>query len=128
MAFCKNCGSPLNEGVKFCPNCGTLCSTDNNERGTLTIKWDGMWMLVDAKIHVRANGTEVGVFSFKKGFEVTVPITNNRILVDVKFSIRSYQPILNVNPSENYTLYFVYSRMIGGFDFILVDKNGKRIQ
>ena len=27
MAFCQNCGVPLNEGTKFCPNCGTLVQT-----------------------------------------------------------------------------------------------------
>lgn len=128
MAFCENCGKALNKGVKFCPNCGASCTTNNSERGMLTIKWAGMWMLFDTKIHIRANGTEIGVFSFKKGFEVTIPITNNRMLLDVKFSIRSQQPILNVNPSENYTLYFVNTRITGIFDFILVDKNGKRIQ
>ena len=27
MAFCQNCGVPLNAGTKFCPNCGTLVQT-----------------------------------------------------------------------------------------------------
>ena len=27
MMFCQNCGAQLNEGTKFCPNCGTLVQT-----------------------------------------------------------------------------------------------------
>ena len=27
MAFCQNCGVQLNEGTKFCPNCGSLVKT-----------------------------------------------------------------------------------------------------
>ena len=28
MAFCSNCGAPLDGGVKFCPNCGTTVGTE----------------------------------------------------------------------------------------------------
>ena len=128
MGFCKNCGSPINENANFCSNCGAQFVQQSTNSGKLTIKWDGQWMLIDAKIHIRINETQIGSFSFKKGFEVTVPIHTNRLIIDVKCSIRSYQPVLNVNPSENYTLYLTYSRVIGNFDFILVDKNNKRIQ
>ncbi|MDE5868932.1 MAG: zinc-ribbon domain-containing protein, partial [Muribaculaceae bacterium] len=30
MAFCTNCGSPLEEGAKFCGQCGTPTPTVNN--------------------------------------------------------------------------------------------------
>ena len=125
MAYCSKCGTQLSEGVKYCPKCG---KSIDEERGELTIKWDGQWMLFDAKIHIRVDGIEIGAYSFKKGFEVTIPITSNRMLIDVKCTIRSYQPILIMNPSVNHTLYIIYSRFTGGFDFVLVDNNGKRIQ
>lgn len=125
MVYCEKCGSPLNEESNFCPNCG---NSNKEERGELTIRWDGKWMLFDAKIRIRVDGTEIGAFSFKKGFEITVPITSNRMMIDVKCSIRSYQPILHMNPLINHTLYLLYSRVSGGFDFLLVDENGKRIQ
>ena len=128
MGFCKYCGSQINEKVCFCPNCGAQLRQQCTGNGKLTIKFDGQWMLFDAKINIRVNESQRGSFSFKKGFEVTVPINSNRLLVDVKCTIRSYQPVLNVNPSEDYTLYLTYSRFIGNFDFILVDKSGKRIQ
>ncbi len=30
MAFCKNCGSQLSDGAKFCPKCGQAAGTANN--------------------------------------------------------------------------------------------------
>ena len=34
MAYCKNCGSPLNEGSEFCSQCGTPQHQDDNESYT----------------------------------------------------------------------------------------------
>ena len=126
MRICYNCKTQLVEGAKFCPICGK--STNNLTNGVLTIRWDGNWMLFDAKIHLRVDGTQIGSYSFKKGFVATVPITSNTMLVDVKCWFRSYQPVLRMNPLEDHTLYLMYSRITGGFDFMLCDKNGKRIQ
>lgn len=30
MAFCKNCGNPLNDNSVFCSNCGAQITADNN--------------------------------------------------------------------------------------------------
>ena len=30
MAFCKHCGSKLNEGDRFCPNCGAVVESESN--------------------------------------------------------------------------------------------------
>ena len=30
MAFCKNCGNPLNDNSVFCPHCGAQTTADNN--------------------------------------------------------------------------------------------------
>mgnify|MGYP001173695323 CR=1 FL=1 len=32
MTFCQNCGMQLNEGVKFCPNCGTIVQSVDESR------------------------------------------------------------------------------------------------
>lgn len=29
MAFCSRCGKQIHEGIKFCPNCGSECTTDH---------------------------------------------------------------------------------------------------
>lgn len=128
MEFCKNCGTQVSDGIKFCTNCGFPFDSSNQGHGNLTIKWGGQWMLIDAKIHLWADESKIGSYSFKKGFEVSIPITSAQMKIGVKCSIRSYQPILRMNPLENHTLHLLYSRVTGGFDFILCDKNGKRIQ
>lgn len=127
MALCEKCGSLINDGENFCSQCGSPINNHHAGRGSLTIKWQGLWMLIDAKVHIWANGDPVGVYSFKKGFKVSIPITSSKMLIGIKCNIRSYQPILNVNPSEDYTLNVLYSRITGGFDFVLCDNSGKRI-
>ena len=85
-------------------------------------------MLIDAKVHIWADNSKIGSYSFKKGFEVNLPITSPEMKIGIKCSIRSYQPILKMNPYVDHTLHLIYSRFTGGFDFILCDRNGKRIQ
>ena len=31
MGYCRNCGTKLDEGVKFCPECGTAAFTNDHE-------------------------------------------------------------------------------------------------
>ena len=35
MAFCEKCGSPINEGAPFCPNCGTHITKSTWDGGVL---------------------------------------------------------------------------------------------
>ena len=128
MKFCTNCGTQISEGITFLPKCGKHINPSYNSFGNLTIKWEGQWMMIYSKIHIWVDDSKIGSYSFKKGFEVTIPITSSEMKIGVKCTIRSYQPILKMNPSVNHTLYLVYSRITGGFDFILCDNNGKRIQ
>ena len=128
MSFCINCGAQISDGVKFCPMCGKLICPSNSNNGNLTIKWEGQWMLIDAKVHIWADNSKIGSYSFKKGFEINLPITSPEMKIGIKCSIRSYQPILKMNPYVDHTLHLIYSRFTGGFDFILCDRNGKRIQ
>lgn len=128
MEYCSNCGTQLNDSVKICPKCGFHLRASRKQFGELTIVWEGMWMLIDAKVHVWADENKIGSYSFKKGFEITIPITSAMMKIGVKCSIRSYQPILRMNPYEDHTLHLLYNRITGGFEFILNDKNGKRIQ
>ncbi|MBR5350598.1 MAG: zinc ribbon domain-containing protein [Prevotella sp.] len=128
MSICINCGAQMSDGSKYCPKCGFPFDISNQRLGNLTIEWEGQWMLIDAKVHIWADGNKIGSYSFKKGFEVTIPITSAQMKIGVKCSIRSYQPILRMNPFEDHTLHLIYSRITGGFDFILNDNSGKRIQ
>lgn len=127
MSFCINCGTQITEGINYCPKCGKYLVPSYNNFGNLTIKWDGQWMLIDYKVHIWVDNCKIGRYSFKKGFEVTVPITSSQMKIGLKCTISSYQPILRMNPHKDHTLYIIFSRF-AGFDYILCDKDGKRIQ
>lgn len=38
MAYCKNCGNKLEEGVKFCPKCGTPSGSETNQNSNMNQK------------------------------------------------------------------------------------------
>lgn len=38
MAYCKNCGTKLDNGVKFCPNCGTPSGSETNQNSNMNQK------------------------------------------------------------------------------------------
>lgn len=38
MAYCKNCGTKLDNGVKFCPNCGTPCGSETIQETNMNQK------------------------------------------------------------------------------------------
>lgn len=126
MAYCVKCGNLLNDNAKFCVKCGNpIENSDNN--GMLTVKWDGQWMLIDDKIRIDINGKRIGAYSFKKPFEVSIPISSIKIVIDINLSLRKYKRELTLNPSENYFFYLIYSRITGGFDFMLCDENGNQL-
>jgi len=58
MAFCSNCGQPITEGAKFCPNCGKRASmaiSDEHNEQRKTI--------YDGEVHKCPNcGEVVGSF------------------------------------------------------------------
>lgn len=73
MPFCQNCGEKYQEGVKFCPNCGTSLSNinvvnqqtqDNSER----ILWGGK----PSNLRAKAKGS-LNTISYK--------ITSQRIII-----------------------------------------------
>ena len=92
------------------------------------IKCEGLWMLIDATVHLSVNGKRIGDYSLKRGFEVSIPITTSNIVLGVKYSFRNQTPVYAVNPSENYNLIMTYNRIMGNYDFMLFDQNGKRIK
>lgn len=56
MAFCKNCGTKLEDGTKFCPKCGTSTEADDAEQMTRKQVFEGT-------IHKCPNcGAAVGAF------------------------------------------------------------------
>ena len=136
---CHYCGTLINEGDVFCESCGKKVDDKNADipvqqlqtfpdNGSLAIRWDGKWALVDTKIKMSINHCDIGEFSFKQGFETTIPITSNNIIVATKVGLMSATVKLELDPSENYTYELVYHRMSGWFGFILYDNDGNEIR
>jgi hypothetical protein len=100
----------------------------NEKKGVLTIKWEGKWMLMDSKLFLTANGKNLGIFSFKKGFVTTMPLTSESVVLTIQHNVRNQSFGFPVNPSENYTLTLTYDRMTISFGFMLFDQNGKRVK
>ena len=133
---CPHCGALLNEDDMFCQNCGKKINedslTDSNpsqsrlssDNGNLTIRWDGAFALVDAKIKMSVNHSKIGEFSFKQGFETTIPITSTNMTITTNVGLCSATESLELNPNENYTYELSYLRMGGWFGFILYDNDG----
>ncbi len=135
---CPHCGAPICKDDVFCQKCGrkvdnipnASVSTSNQprmERGKLHLKWDGKWALSDPQIKVFVDGNHRGDFSFKEGFNISVPITSEIMNVETKFSIRKTKSTLELNPNENYFYNYVYD-ITGGFGYVLTDENGDIIK
>lgn len=135
---CPHCGALVNAGNVFCENCGKKLDEvpvtpvqrpqTPNESGKLVIRWDGAWALIDTKIRITVNGSNLGEFSYKEGFESSVPITSSETVVVTKVGLYTTKEKLNLNPNENYTYEFAYHRMSGWFGFILYDSHGNELR
>lgn len=40
MAFCRNCGTELNDGAKFCPSCGAPAGTEQQQAAYVPVQTD----------------------------------------------------------------------------------------
>ena len=135
---CPHCGASVNNGDAFCQNCGKKIEEHPNDAtiqpqsakgcGNLTIRWDGTWALIDTNISVSVNGNNLGKFSFKEGFETSVPNTSSETVVETKVGICSTKEKIDLNPNENYTYELAYHRMGGWLGFILYDSLGNELR
>ena len=135
---CPHCGVPVNDGDVFCQNCGnkideipsdTTHQTQAIEQsGNLTIRWDGAWLLINTKIGIAVNGNYLGKYSFKEGFETSVPIPTSETIIVTKFGFYTTTEKLNLDPTENYTYELSYHRMSGWFGFILYNNQGDELR
>ena len=137
---CPHCNTPYNDGSVFCENCGKKIIDEpsnasiqqqpqpSTRNGNLVIRWDGAWVLIDYKIKMNVNGNNIGEYSFKEGFETSVPITSSDMTVVTKLSFYKTKVNLTLNPNENYTYELVYHRMSGWLGFILYDSQGNELR
>ena len=123
MAYCENCGNKLLEGAKFCTNCGTPVNKTNNRNGNLHIRWKGQWALIDSKVNVFVNEGKIGEYSFKKGFQLSVPIIQQEIVVETRLNLIKSKCTMSLLPEEDYFCELLYDTTLGKFDFRLTDSD-----
>lgn len=157
MAFCKQCGAQLNDGAQFCPKCGQqtdavnqqvfhpqqnenrlstshsmVTNQVNNQIGKLHIIWDGKLVISDKHISVSVNGIDQGDYnSFKDGFEISVPITSNEMIVEIKMKNcpKTKTKLLIMDSSKDYSYNLHYNGLAWGkFGYIFYDSDGGQIE
>ena len=124
MKRSTECGKVLSDKAKMCPNCGAPTEANANTNNTLTIIYNGTWLLIDSSIRLLVNGNEIGKYSYKKGFGVEIPITSGIITIELKSLFRTSTHIFKALPNTNYTCYVTYNRYVGKFKYKKTVDNG----
>ena len=94
------------------PNPGSVAAMSE-----ITVKFGGLWMLVDCKFRVVINNSELGVGTIVKGGAVsgTVDTGINKLTIKGPMG-RSYATNLKIVAGKSYTVTLIYSRTIGWFN------------
>lgn len=97
-------------------------SNVNAEEGAfktyLTIRFDGVWLIFDAKTDIYINDEFHSSQSTKKGFEVEIPLEQSSInlkLILMKIRITEIE-LDNLDLSKNHELVLSYSNSSGKFE------------
>lgn len=89
-------------------------------QGFIYLSYDGNWALFDSKLRISVNGSEIGVYSFKKPFQIQIPVTRPEMHLHVLFGgIRTDDLIVRTTPGMNYYVLLDYNRAWGSVSFIL---------
>lgn len=97
---------------------------------TLTVTYDGNWMIIDAKIKLLVNDDLVGSFSFKKGFNTKIALTDDNpdiTLKTIRKQFHFHPQIPRECTDSNLYLHIKFRRFSEKFEFILKDSYGKII-
>lgn len=115
---CVKSGQNMTESVQSCPDCKD--SDKDVAGGVLKIVWKGAWALFDNKLQLSVNGKLIGVYSYKKGFIVEVPIENDCLFINLKCSFLNFNHTAFLDPAQNYTCMLNYDKSFGKFEFVIV--------
>ncbi len=131
LVNCPHCGKVLSDKATQCPHCGESVESSADNFGTLTFKWKGAWVLLDAKIHITLNGENAGdseYYSFKKGFEFDVPIKSDKAEIKIKhgsgLTSRTNTLDCKFEKGMNYTCILSYDKVTGGFLSKVTNEDG----
>lgn len=116
---CKNCGKQISDKANSCIHCGVSIispSENENKEPTLSIIWGGQFFLFDVKTEIFINGVFHSKQSTKKGFNITIPISNE--LIKIKLSLlglKSTEFNLNIDPKHSYQMKVSYDTAWGKY-------------
>lgn len=134
--YCPYCGTSLNSGMNFCPSCGASLAASGStpstpsqpqKTGTLTILYDGYWVLLDAKYEFQYNGQHYSDFSFKSPFKYELPLYQGDIKLKVKRSFLYWAFAFTLDPSKDYIGRLTYDRIAKQFNLIVRDENNRKV-
>lgn len=133
--YCPYCGASLGSGIRFCPNCGASLIADasnvptqlQQKTGTLTILYDGYWVLMDAKYEFQYNGQHYSDFSFKSPFKYELPLNQGDVKLKVKRSFLYWSFAFTLDPSKDYIGRLTYDRIAKQFNLIVRDENNRKV-
>ena len=94
-------------------------ATINNKTGTLTISWVGRSYLFDFKLDLYLNKESLSSFYFKKSFSTTIPITNEKIQIQLGV------PVSNIKTNFNITTFDLDLQKNQDYNMLITFNNGK---
>ena len=94
-------------------------ATINNKTGTLTISWVGRSYLFDFKLDLYLNKESLSSFYFKKSFSTTIPITNEKIQIQLGV------PLSNIKTNFNITKFDLDLQKNQDYNMLITFNNGK---
>ena len=85
--------------------------------GTLTISFDGQWLLLDATTKLFINDVLHSTHSTKEGFKVVIPIASSKVFVKTMIvsSAATIYDLVGLDESKNYHLKLTYSAAWGRY-------------
>lgn len=127
---CEECGQMIPHLSKTCPHCGNPIGESRNQsvglKGSSSssikiVRIGNKPLLGDITLEIQSNGNTIGIYPFKVGFDMDIPVSSDMVLF-VKLQGTSTPIRLSLNTSESYICKITYS--FTGFSYELYNKNG----
>lgn len=85
--------------------------------GTITVRFSGKWFIFDYKTKLFVNGTLHSTHSTKKGFNVSIPIQSDNIILKLVLGgmkSTTYE-LQELEKNKNYVMELTYSELWGRY-------------
>lgn len=118
MTQCPGCLNIVSYWATLCPMCG-MPEPANAKSGAshITVKFEGIWMLIDCTYKVFIDGNPIGIGKVVKGGANTTEVESGLHNLIIKGPLgRSYSHKLKILPGVSYNVDLIYSRESGWFN------------